>query len=210
MNNQQAENKNILVKWLDEFIDKFLEAKTDEIKIYIDDLFLKNSNISKIKFAKKLINKKSINNGIIGAATGVGGFMTLPITVPTDLIITWKIQIALIYSIAYVFGYSDDKISMKTDIYLILGGKQAKNTLNELGINTGNQITKKALQKHIFREISGRVLRIIPQKIIAKASEKSVSHFVKLVPLAGAPFGFAFDFFDTRIVGRNAIRYFNS
>ncbi|MBN2890599.1 MAG: EcsC family protein [Bacteroidales bacterium] len=209
MNKLQEKDKNIMVKWLDQFTDTFIATKTEQIDIYIEKIKEQNPNISQINLAKKIRNKKSLNNGLVGAVTSIGGIITLPVTVPADLIATWKIQIALIYAIAKIFGYSDNDEYLKTDIYLILAGKKAYEAFNEIGINKGDKITKKALKKHLFREISGRILRIIPQKIIARAGEKSVSHFMKLVPLAGAPFGFAFDYIETRSIGSNAIKYYS-
>ncbi len=206
----KEKDKNILVKWLGKFIDKFLSEKTEQIDVFIENFRQENPDLTNLELAKKIRNKKSLNNGLVGAATGIGGILTLPVTVPADLITTWKIQIALIYTIAYIFDFSKDKNSLKTDIYLILAGKKASETLKEMGIDTLSGVTKKAVQKHLFREISGRILRIIPQRIVAKVSEKSVTHFIKLAPLAGAPFGFAFDYFETRKIGSFAIKYYKN
>lgn len=205
----QQKDKNILVNWLDSYIDKFLDEKTEKIDEFVEKFREENPDLSNLQLTKKLRNKKSLNNGFVGAVAGVGGLLTLPVTIPADLVATWRIQIALIYAIAHIFGFSNDKHSLKTDIYLILAGKQADEIMEELGIDTLKEVTKKAVQKHLFRELSGRILIIVPQKIIIRATEKSVSHFMKLVPLAGAPFGFAFDYFDTRKVGSIAIKYFN-
>ncbi|WP_179313022.1 hypothetical protein [Winogradskyella undariae] len=55
---------------------------------YVGKLRVQNPNISDIDLAKKNVSRKSFKNGLVGTATGVGGLITLPLTVPADLIIT--------------------------------------------------------------------------------------------------------------------------
>ena len=54
-----------------------------------------------------------------------------------------------------------------------------------------------------------RITSLIGRKIITKAGEKSLTSFMKMVPLVGAPIGFAFDWFAARAVGHFAIKYYS-
>jgi len=209
MSDIKEEDKNFIVKWLDSFIDSFLASKPPEIIAYVEKLRSQNQGISNIELARKIRNRKSFKNGLVGAATGIGGLITLPVTVPADLIASWKIQIALAFTIAYIFGQTSDTTDLKTDIYLILAGSSASEALKKVGVETIKAVTKKAIQKNITREVMKKIWKIIPQKIITKAGEKSLLSFMKMVPIAGAPVGFAFDYFSTRIVGNFAIKYYS-
>jgi hypothetical protein len=81
--------------------------------------------------------------------------------------------------------------------------------LKRLGIEIGKAITQKAIQKNLTREVMKKIWRYVPQKIITKAGQKSLTSFVKIVPLLGAPIGFGFDYFATRTLGILAIKYYS-
>lgn len=155
------------------------------------------------------MNRKTLKNGLVGAATSAGGFITLPIAVPADLIASWKIQIFMAMSIAHVYGLEPDSSDLRTDIYLILAGDSAKEALKRVGIEVSKGVTKKAIQKYITREIMVKIWKIIPQRIITKAGEKSMTSFMRMVPLVGIPVGFAFDYLAARTVGATAIHYYS-
>lgn len=46
-------------------------------------------------------------------------------------------------------------------------------------------------------------------KIITRAGQKSMTSFMRMVPLAGIPVGFLFDYFAAKIVGTIAIQYYS-
>lgn len=97
---------------------------------------------------------------------------------------------------------------MKTDLYLILAGDSAKEALKRIGIEVSKGVTKKAVQKYITRDVMVKIWKVVGQKIITKAGEKSLTSFMKMVPLVGAPVGFAFDWIATQTVGRFAMSYY--
>ena len=112
------------------------------------------------------------------------------------------------FSIAYVYGHTKDTTDLKTDLYLILAGDSAKEALKRIGIEVSKSVTKKAVQKYITRDVMVKIWKVVSQKIITKAGEKSLTSFMKMVPLAGAPVGFFFDWIATQIVGRFAMAYY--
>ena len=80
--------------------------------------------------------------------------------------------------------------------------------LKQFGVEVSKNVTKKMVNKYITREIMVKIWKVVGQKIITKAGEKSLTSFVKMVPLVGAPVGFAFDWTATQIVGNVAIKYY--
>ena len=112
------------------------------------------------------------------------------------------------FSIAYVYGHTQDTTDLKTDLYLILAGDSAKEALKRIGIEVSKAFTKKAVQKYITRDIMVKIWKVIGQKIITKAGEKSLTSFMKMVPLVGALVGFVFDWVATQAVGKFAIKYY--
>jgi len=209
MSRIKEEDKGTLVKWIDGYIEKVAISHQPDITNYVGKLREQNPGISNNKLAKKIIDRKSFKNGLVGAATGVGGLITLPISVPTDLIVTWKMQIYLALTIAHIYGHTSETTDLKTDVYLILAGNSSKEVLKRLGIEIGKAVTQKAIQKNITREVMKKIWKYIPQKIITKGGQKSLTSFTKMVPLIGAPIGFSFDYFATKALGKMAIKYYS-
>lgn len=193
---------------LETIMNHVISTDSVAIEAYVDKLRELNRNISCDELAKKIVHRKSIKNGLVGAVTGVGGLVTLPVSIPTDLICSWRIQASMAFSIAYVYGHTKDTTDLKTDLYLILAGDSAKEALKRVGIEVSKSVTKKAVEKYITRDIMVKIWKVVSQKIITKAGEKSLTSFMKMVPLVGAPVGFAFDWVATQTVGKVAISYY--
>ncbi len=194
---------------LDKLIDWLIRTTQEPVEGYVLTLRAQNEGISDIDLARKIVRRKAFKNGLVGAVTGLPGFPLLPITVPADLVTSWKIQITMALAIARVFGHTPDTTDLKTDIYLVLAGDAAKEILKRFGIEVGKSVTKKAIERHITREVMKKIWKIVSQKIITKAGEKSFTSFMKMVPLVGAPIGFGFDWVAARTVGKTAIHYYS-
>jgi hypothetical protein len=206
MLNDSADKVGALEKVIDWIID------TDPIAIesYVDKLREQNPGIRDDELAKKIVSRKAIKNGLVGAISGIPGLIALPVTVPTDLVASWKIQTYMAVSIAYVYGHTTQTTDLKTDIYIILAGDAAKEALKRVGIEITKEVTKKAIDKYITREVMKQIWKVVGQKIITKAGEKSLTSFMKMVPIVGAPVGYAFDWVAAKVVGRTAIKYYSS
>lgn len=205
MSEEIEQKANALVKVVDWMIESGLRNVTD----YVEKLRDSSPMISPKELAWKIVNRKSLKSGLVGAATGVGGLITLPVTIPADLLACWKIQIFMALAIAKVFGHTNDTTDFKTDVYLILAGNEAKEALKRVGIEVGKGVTKKAINKYITMEVMKKIWSYIPRKILTKAGEKSVTSFMKMVPIVGAPIGFGFDWVTTRGIGKVAIEYYS-
>lgn len=200
--------KEELQKSLEAVMDYVISTDSVTIETYVDKLYEQNPCITRDELAKKVLQRKSLKNGLVGAATGLGGLITLPVSIPADLVCSWRIQATMAFSIAYISGHTKETTDLKTDLYLIMAGDSAKEILKRFGIEVSKNITKKAVNKYITRDIMVKIWKIVGQKIITKAGEKSMTSFIKLVPLIGAPVGFTFDWTATQAVGQLAIKYY--
>lgn len=208
MNKFKLPSGEDLQNGLSQVMDFVVSSDHVKIEAYVDKLIQQNPGISQDALAKKILNRKSFKNGLIGAATGLGGLITLPFTIPADLAFSWRIQATMAFSIAYVYGHTKDTTDLKTDLYLILAGDSAKEALKRIGIEASKAVTKKAVQKYITKEVMQKIWKVIGQKIITKAGQKSLTSFMKMVPIVGAPVGFTFDWVSTHAVGKVAINYY--
>ena len=194
---------------LDKLINWVADTQPEELKEYIDMLRQQNKGISNDDLAKKIKNRKAFKNGLVGAITGVGGLITLPLAIPADLIASWKIQAFMAFAIAYVYGQTASSTDLKTDLYIIIAGDSAKEALKRFGIEAGKIVTKKMIQKYITIDIMKGIWRVLSRKIITKAGTKSLTSFTKMIPGVGAVIGFAFDYASAQTVGKYAIQYYS-
>ena len=208
MSNKRFPSKETLAKGLETVMDFVTTHDSVTIENYVDKLREQNPNITNDELAKKILNRKSFKNGLVGAALGLGGMITLPVTIPADVALSWRIEAGMAFSIAYVYGHTASTTDLKTDLYIILAGDAAKEALKRVGIEATKSVTKKAIEKYVTREVMKKIWKVLGQKIITKAGEKSLTSFMKMVPLVGAPVGFVFDWSTARVVGSFAIKYY--
>ncbi len=64
----------------------------------------------------RVINDQAFKAGLIGALTGIGGILTLPIAIPVDFALSAKIQAATIHFIAQTYAPSQpvDTLRLQT------------------------------------------------------------------------------------------------
>ncbi len=151
--------------------------------------------------AEKLLKRRAFVNGLVGAAAGIGGWFTMPLTLPADYIASLRLQATMAYTIAYLYGYTADQTDLKTDLYMILAGDKASAWLRQAGISATKALTLQA---------AAVIWRVLGDRIIQRLGERAVASLARGVPVAGAPFGFAADWLAARAVGRRAIRYYEN
>ncbi len=175
-----TEQVDIWEKTLETVIEHIVGAdfNQDAVKEFVDELYLKNSKISREEICQTIINQRSIHSGLFGAVTGIGGLAVLPIALPANLYTSWRIQAATIRSIAYVYGHPPSK----TDTCIVLfGGVDAKmKALKSLGIEAAKVATKKAVDQYITKGIMKAVLKLSLREAATKLAQKAL--ITKMTP----------------------------
>ena len=113
------------------------------------------------------------------------------------------------FSVAYVYGHTPETTDLKTDFYIIMAGDVAKEGFKKLGIEVSKELTKRAVQRYVTKDVMKKIWKVLGRKIITKAGEKSTTSFMKMVPGIGAPVGFIIDWSMTKVVGNYAIKYYS-
>ncbi|WP_434782540.1 EcsC family protein [Ferrovum myxofaciens] len=154
-----------------------------------------------------LINWETSKNFTSGFITGLGGIITLPISIPSALGASWVIQARMAGAIAHIYGHDLHEDRVRTLVLLSLLGDAGKEVIKSAGIKFVQKITEKTISK-----ISGKALTEINKKIgfrlITKAGEKGIVNLTKFVPVAGGMVGGTFDAVACRMVGRTAKNLF--
>lgn len=191
-----------------DLVEWYADSNIQDIEEYVVKLRAQNPGIGPDDLARKIVRRKAVKCGLVGAATGVPGALALPATIPADLIATWRIQIVMVVAVARVYGHTATSTDLKTDILLVMAGDAATKALKRVGIEVGKSVTKEVIDRVVTREVMKKIWAVVSRKIITKAGEKSLVSFTKMVPLVGAPIGFLFNWPTARVVGRQAVKYY--
>jgi hypothetical protein len=156
-----------------------------------------------------LINWETAKNFTSGFITGLGGLITLPVSIPSALVASWILQARLSGAIACIYGHKIHEDRVRTLILLSLLADAAKEPIKQAGIQIGRKLSEKALEK-----IPGRVLIEINKRVgfrlLTKAGEKGIIQLTKIIPVVGGFVGGSVDAFVCRKVGYTAKRIFKS
>ena len=191
-----------LVNWI---IDRAIEgvpplsSASDLAQEYLID----SSYINNDDRVAALINWESSKNFTTGFITGLGGLLTLPVSVPSALGASWIIQARMSGAIAVIDGHNLKEDRVRTLILLSIVGEAAKEILKQSGVKIGRKLTEK-----VVMQVPGKVLIEINKKVgfrlLTKAGEKGVINLIKAVPVVGGLVAGGFDVAMCRTVGRVA------
>lgn len=148
-----------------------------------------------------MINWETTKNFTSGFITGLGGLITLPVTLPSSLVATWVIQARLSGAIAKIYGYdlNDDKVKLM--IILSILGDSGKEVLKEFGINAGKQITMQVI-KNLAPKIIKEINKQVGYKLITRAGQKSILNTLgRAIPLVGGAIGGTIDAISCQTIG---------
>ena len=142
-----------------------------------------------------------------GFAAGLGGFITLPVTIPADMTVLYAYSARCAAGVAHLRGYDVHTDEVRSMVLISLLGSAGGAVLADAGIKIANKSAMAALKK-----LPGRVLIDINKKVgyrlITKFGEKGVINLGKVVPLAGGPVGASVNVVTMRAVGKYARRNF--
>jgi hypothetical protein len=150
-----------------------------------------------------LINWETSKNFTSGFITGLGGIITLPISIPSALGASWIIQARMAAAIALISGQDIKSDRIRTLVLLSLFGDAIKEVLKEAGIKISGKLTGKAIE-----QIPGKVLIEVNKRVgfrlLTKTGEKGIINFTKIIPVAGGVISGTFDALACRVVGKTA------
>lgn len=164
--------------------------------------YMKQSG-TRLDQANSLIRWQNTKSGTSGFLSGLGGILTMPLTIPANISSVMYIQIRMIAAIAQMGGHDIKDDRVKSLVYACLTGNAAKDILKDMGIVVGRKITENAI-----KNISGKTITAINQRIgfrlLTKFGEKGVINLGKAVPLLGGFIGATFDTVATNTIGNIA------
>lgn len=193
-------------------LDKLYEQATQGIAMVsppiektAGDYLRKNPDIDTA--AKKFINYQIAKCTTSGFLAGLGGIITLPVTIPANVSSVLYVQMRMIAGLAYMGGYDTDSDQVQTLVYACLAGISVDQVLKQAGIKFGNKFAM-AMVKKIPGEVLAKINQRVGFRFITKFGTKGIINLGKAVPAVGGVIGGGFDFIETKAIANRAYGLF--
>lgn len=153
--------------------------------------------------ANSLIRWQNTKAATTGFLTGLGGLMTLPVTVPANLGCVFYIQLRMIAAIACMGGYNVKDDRVQTLAYVCLTGSSAADIIKQVGVKVGNNLAKNML-KNMSRSVITEINKKVGFRLLTKFGEKGVINLGKAIPVVGGIISGTLDAVATNVIGNTA------
>jgi hypothetical protein len=203
-------NESVIMKALDWAYDKAINGvpgMSTAQELALDFLNTQTEGINEYEriynAANSLIRWQNAKAATTGFITGLGGLLTLPVTIPANLGCVFYIQLRMIAAIAHMGGYNVKDDRVQTLAYICLTGSAAADIIKQAGIQIGNKLAQSMLKK-----MSAQVIKEINKKVgfrlLTKFGEKGVINLGKAIPVIGGLIGGTLDAVSTNTIGNTA------
>lgn len=178
---------------------------SEKIEDFANDYIRENSSMKNA--AKDMINVQILKCGTSGFINGLGGAITLPLTLPANITSVLYIQMRMIACAAYMGGFDLKNDKVKALVYACLAGLKVADFIKAGFI----ECAKKGMEK-LIKSISGEVIKAINKavgfRLVTKFGQTGVINLGKLVPVMGGLVGTGFDGYTTKVIGDRAYNWF--
>lgn len=162
------------------FLANFLNPDISGIHRYYESQRARSPRATTEQLIAQVIRRQAFRSGVVGAITGLGGLVTLPVALPVDAVLSLRMQAGLVDFIAQLYGYSQlNDVESRVRTYLIMSG-------------------------------SGRLSDAAIEVVLKYALRLMGKSFSKLIPVVGAVVSFAVNYAIVSAIGRVALRYYSS
>lgn len=141
--------------------------------------------------------------GATGFATGLGGPITMPVTIPTDVGVFYALSARCVAAVAHLRGHDIGSDEVRSVVLLSLLGAGGAGLAAEFGATLGTKAAMSALKR-----LPGRTLAEINKKVgfrlFTKFGTKGVVNLGRWVPVVGGAVGAGVNVAAMRTAGRYA------
>jgi len=151
----------------------------------------------------RLIRWQNTKCATSGFLTGLGGIITLPVAIPSNISCVIFVQVRMVAAIAHMAGHDIRSDPVRTLVYACLTGNAAKDILKDAGIVIGKKLTEQAV-KRLSREVITKINQRVGFRLLTKFGEKGAINLGRAVPLVGGLIGGTLDAVATNLIGNVA------
>jgi len=150
----------------------------------------------------------TVAGGVGGFLTGIGGFVTMPVSLPVNVAEFYLQAVRMVGTIATLRGYDISEPRVRTAVLLTLVGSDSDEVLKKAGMATaGSRITSYAL-KGLPPAALMVVNKAVGFRLMRGVSEKVLSRLGRGIPLAGGLVGGGIDGWMMKKIADHAMKEF--
>jgi len=142
-----------------------------------------------------------------GFVTGVGGFVTMPIALPANVLGFYLVATRMVAGIAATRGYDIRQPEVRSAILLALVGADAEDLLKKAGYAGAGRLANLAAER-----LPGPALMALNKgigfRLLSRIGRKSLTRFGRVVPLVGGVVGAGVDTFLLKRIADHARQEF--
>ncbi|MGL5549365.1 MAG: hypothetical protein ACRDD4_06685 [Culicoidibacterales bacterium] len=128
----------------------------------------------------------------IGFVSGLGGVVTLPVTLPTNITLITLLQVRLSATVAILLGYDLRTSFTKISVLLALTGSSADELAHEVGLKIGLKVGEHTLES-ISEEVVTKITEKIGVRFAVLLGEAGLLGMETLLPFVGGAIDAALD-----------------
>jgi EcsC protein family len=157
----------------------------------------------------KVARNHVAKGGVGGFVTGVGGFLTMPIALPVNVVEFYIAATRMVAAIADIRGYDVDDPQVRTSVLLTLVGSDADDVLKKAGLTGGTSGKMLGLASGQLPPAALLMLnKAIGFRILRGVGEKAFARLGRGVPLAGGVLGGGVDMWMMKRIADHAMHEF--
>lgn len=142
---------------------------------------------------KKLVRSHTRLAAAGGFVTGLGGFLTMPVALPANVVGFYVLATRMVAGIAHLRGYDLTRDEVRSAVLLALVGADADDLLAKAGMATpGGRVRNLAL-----RRLPGPALMVVNKgigfRLLSQLGRRGLGRLGRGVPLAGGVIGAGLD-----------------
>lgn len=143
-----------------------------------------------------------------GFATGLGGFFTMPVSLPANVLEFYLLATRLTAATAAVRGYDVDKPEVRSAVLLTLVGADSDDLLRKAGLKTpGGKLSSLATDR-----LPAPALMVLNKavafRLVGRVGQSAFSRLGRAVPVVGGLVGAGVDVYMLSRIGRQAAKEF--
>lgn len=142
----------------------------------------------------KIVAQHVRNGAVGGFVTSLGGFVTMPVAIPVNVLEFYLQATRMTAAIAKVRGYDVDDPQIRTAVLLTLTGSKADDILAKAGLATvGGGSVASLARKSLPQSALMLINKAVGFRLLKSVGAKALSKFGRAIPLLGGGIGGALD-----------------
>ncbi|WP_151083934.1 EcsC family protein [Nocardioides cynanchi] len=155
------------------------------------------------------VARSHLARGAVGGfVTGIGGFVTMPIALPVNVVEFYVLATRMVGSIAVLRGYDVDEPRVRTAILLTLVGADADEVLAKAGLATGGGRALRLVSGQLPPAALLMLNKAIAFRLMRGVGEKAFVRLGRGVPVVGGVMGSGIDSWMMKRIADHAMGEF--